>query len=123
MQESARADHPASLRDLAAAVERRLTRGEVTHAIRFIPPTDVAWWSLAVDFEDGSVDDLYAARQGELIAVVPDRQGEVSIALAAEYVAMCADLLSEADWWVLVRHEQRTTRDLHSQQPSERWRA
>lgn len=123
VQESAGAEPPTSLRDLAEAVERRLSPAGVTYAIRFIPPTDVSWWSLAVDFEDGSVDDLYAARQGSRIAVVPNCQEDVSVGLAAEYVAMCADLLTESAWWQMVRDEQQSERDARKTQRRERWRA
>jgi RNA polymerase sigma factor (sigma-70 family) len=53
VQKSGETEPPVSLSDLAAAVERRLSSAGVTHEIRFVPPTDVSWWSLAVDFEDG----------------------------------------------------------------------
>jgi hypothetical protein len=123
VQKSGETEPPVALSDLAAAVEHRLSSAGVTHEIRFVPPTDVSWWSLAVDFEDGSVDDLYAARQGNRIAVVPDRQEHVSVRLAVEYLAMGADLLTENAWWLMVRAEQKRERDAHKQRRGERWRA
>ena len=83
----------------------------------------MSWWSLAVDFEDDSVDDLYASPSSDRIAVVPDRQEDVSIALAAGYVAMCADLLTERDWWVMLRAERHRNTEAARMRRRERWRA
>ena len=105
------------------AIDRRLSPADVVHTIRFIPPDEVSWWSLAVDFEDGSVDDLYASPSNDRIAVVPDRQEDVSIALAAEYVAMCADLLTERDWWVMLRAERHRNTEAARMRRREHWRA
>jgi len=87
------------------------------------PAREVSWWSLAVDFEDDSVDDLYASPSSDRIAVVPDRQEDVSIALAAGYVSMCADLLTERDWWVMLRAEQHRNTEAARMRRRERWRA
>jgi hypothetical protein len=111
------------LRDLAAAIDARLAPAGVRHQIRFLPPNDVTWWSMAVDLDDGAVDDLYAAPNHSRIGVVPDNEESVSVPVAADYVAMCADLMTEGEWRQRLRDEQEADRHERREQRRRRWRA
>lgn len=50
---------PRSLLLLAEAVERRLDAASIPFSVRYIAPSDIASWQLAVDVEDGTVDFIF----------------------------------------------------------------
>ena len=105
MVEQQRSGPPPSLLALAESVGARLDAAAVTHAIRYIRPTQVASWRLAVDVADGSVDMIFGQHDSDDLAVVFDHQEDVSVEVATEFVAMSLDLSSEDEWLELFDRE------------------
>jgi len=102
---------PPILDRVSQAIDERLSKAGVSHKLRRIPPADNSWWCLAVDLEEGIVDDRSCALNSDVVAIIPRHQENVSIELATEYVAVCASLMPEKAWWALCRVDERTNLD------------
>jgi hypothetical protein len=106
---------PPSLLALAESVSARLAAAAVPFSIRYIEPSDVSSWRLAVDAEEGSVDLMFGTHDSNDIAVVFDYQEEVSVEVATEFVAMSLDLISEDVWLALFDEEVQARRTAEGQ--------
>ena len=106
----------------ADSVSARLAAAGVPFSLRYIEPSDVSSWRLAVDADGDSVDLMFGTHDSEDIAVVFDYQEEVSVGVATEFVAMSLGLISEDAWLALFDEEVEARRAANGQARRQRRR-
>ncbi|MDX6275338.1 MAG: hypothetical protein QOJ92_2548 [Frankiales bacterium] len=114
---------PLALQRVAESVAKRLRTAGVAYTIRFMPPTEVNSWRLAVATDDEEEGYVFGSHGIDTIGVIPVSQEDVSVAVATEYVLMSLGLLSEPEWWETFQREKAAERQQRRAARRARWRA